>query len=295
MSHSVETSQAAGRSARPNPTEGSGWLIENPVLKKELSTRLQLRRQGKANRIAVAVIAGLVLPIFYFFSVRALLLESPNGARDFYGIFLLGIELTLGLLLAPALTAGCLTIEREKQTWNALLLSRLSHPQIVLGKYVGALVPAFLALLAFLPLNLLSAFRGNISVAEFALSHVVLFVTILVYGAIGLLCSWAFRRTQVSMVVTAAIVAAIILGMPLCFALYQSVSRDYNLKIETFVPMWTSPYLAMMDGISSLNAVEQNSRGLVVSAFLTGSLLFLPAALTVLIARLRQGPAELTH
>ena len=115
---------------------------ENPVLEKEISVRLRLTRYSRANRIAVNATLLGAIPVIYFLAWRVMM--SPNGgnaAKDFYFCWLEVIGLTCALLLPAALLAGSITREREKQTWNALLLSRLTKSQVVFGKFLGGLFP----------------------------------------------------------------------------------------------------------------------------------------------------------
>ena len=272
---------------------------ENPVLRKEVTSRLSLRRQSKANRIAVAVICGAIVPLLYWFLGRMILnpMASGNDAREYYSIFLVGIELGLIVLLAPALTAGAITIEREKQTWNALLLSRLTPREIVWGKYWGSLTPVFVTVALFFPLNVLAAWRGQIPVGLFVGSHLLLALTIFFYGAIGLFCSWACRRTQAATMVSAAAVAVLVLGSAVGLMLWQSIiGYGTSNRAEDFVPLWSNPFFVQANYLEQAQSVTVHSSGTgVFITYLLGSAMATLTLLGILIARLADGPKEMTH
>ena len=268
-------------------------FTENPVLYKEIAMRFQLRRQSKANRIVICSIVGLIIPLFYWFSLRAML-HDYNGARDAFGLFLTALEVSLVVLLTPAMLASTITLEREKQTWNALLLSKLTHSEIVVGKFIGGLLPTLVTLLVFFPLNIAAALLGKISVSQFFLAHTLLLTTTLFYGALGLFCSWACRRTQVATAATAGLVALFVLGSPLALALWQSVggSSNYANQVINFFPLWGNPYYAMGELTMNQNSSQAHPE---IAVLL--SIVSLVASMFLLLAvtrKLAHGPKEMS-
>lgn len=268
-------------------------FTENPVLYKEVTTRFQLRRQSKANRIVIFCIIGLIIPLFYWFSLRSIL-QSQSGAQDAFGLFLTVLETSLVVLLTPTMLASTITIEREKQTWNALLLSKLSHTEIVAGKYIGGLLPTLVTLAIFFPLNIAAAFVGSVSFGQFVLGHGLLFALTLFYGALGMFCSWACRRTQVATATAVGSVAFLLLGSPLALALWQSVvgysGYGSNDPARMFLPLWSNPYFAM----SSLTMSRSDFHSDVAVVLAIGSLVGTLLLLTLVTRRLANGPKEMS-
>jgi ABC-type transport system involved in multi-copper enzyme maturation permease subunit len=268
-------------------------FIGNPVLGKELTQRFSLRRQSRANRVAIVVTTALLVPLLYYFCLRSMFL-NPGSAKDFYAAWLMAIELSVVVLMAPALLAGAITIEREKQTWNALLLSRLTHGQITIGKLLGGMVPAGIALGLFLPITLTSALIGSIPLSTFLLTHGVLLLTLLLCASIGLFCSWACRRTQVALSVSAVCVAMLVLGSFLAFLLCQTALSGSGMGLSewTFVPLWTNPYFVMM---CLLNDQQTHSADTAAITLAYSVFAALVSALLLAIAtrRLARGPKEM--
>lgn len=270
-------------------------FTENPVLYKEVTTRFQLRRQSKANRIVIYSIVGLVIPLFYWFSLRAML-AGISGARDAFGMFLTVLEVSLVVLLTPAMLASTITIEREKQTWNALLLSKLTHTEIVGGKFIGGLLPTLVTLAVFFPLNIAAAVIGGVRPGQFLLAHVLLLTIALFYGALGMFCSWACRRTQVATATAAGAVAFLVLGSPLALMLWQSVAgyNSYNGRDPalSFLPLWTNPYYAMAE--LTMNTNSNNTHPEIALVLSVGSLVGALLLLVGVTRKLAHGPKEMS-
>ena len=281
---------------------------ENPVLEKEISFRMRLTRYSRANRIAINATLFGAIPVIYFLAWRVMM--SPNGgnaARDFYFCWLEVIGLTCALLLPPALLAGSITREREKQTWNALLLSRLTKSQIVFGKFLGGLFPCALLFVTFFPINLLAAFVAEVSWKWFLVQHALIIVTALGSGALGLLCSWAFRRTQIALVATVTGILLLTLGTVLGATMWQSAQyaqlgyHGNTARIEDFAPLWLNPYFALNDTLNTFTISHGDGRRFYASEFsklipaLFYGSAFVVGALTTVTLCLRRGPREITH
>jgi ABC-type transport system involved in multi-copper enzyme maturation permease subunit len=271
---------------------------ENPVLGREIGIRLRLSRYSKANRIAIYGTLLGVLPLIYFVTLRMLFVQTSNNTgRDFYLIWMMLIEMTTALLLPAALTASAITGEREKQTWNALLLARLSDGQIVFGKLIGALVPAAILFVLFLPINVISGWAAGITLKHFLAGHAILFSTALLSASLGMFCSWAFRRTQIALVTTVLGLLMIGLGTPLLLALAQMTLGSQSVQAESFVPLWLNPYYALSRFVEpgSFRNSEHVMTGAVGITYLGFATLASAMMLFTVTMRLKLGPQELTH
>jgi ABC-type transport system involved in multi-copper enzyme maturation permease subunit len=269
----------------------------NPVLSREVGVRLRLSRSSKANKIAVYSTLFGLLPLIYLLTLR-LLFSSASSSRtgqDFYVGWILLIEMTLALLLPAALTASTITSEREKQTWNALLLSRLTDGQIVLGKLLGALMPAAVLFVLFFPVNLLAAWVGEIPVGRFLAAHAILLLSALLSASLGLFCSWAFRRTQIALVTTVIGLLLITLGSPLLYILAE-MSTTLPIRAEEFLPLWLNPYYVLYRLIELPSRVAyQESIGASTLIYAITAAVVSALMLFTVTKRLKLGPEELTH
>jgi len=267
-------------------------ILDNPVFWKELRGRTRSRRLGKAGRFAGLFVVGATIALVYFAVLRGLFGpdSSANQARDTHTLLTVGMQATLLLFLAPAISAGSITLEREQQTWNALLLSRLSANEIVAGKFWASLVPSALLLALFAPLCGLAALAGNVPAEAVLLSGGVLVGMALFYTALGLFCSWAQRRTYLATAAAFGAVAFLAVGTVILFALWSLAggTDGRQVRAEAFLPLWLNPYPALWLALDDRG--RDYTPALANITFCLLGTLFLLVAVT---RRLSKGPGEL--
>ena len=271
--------------------------VKNPVLRKELTSRMSIRRISKASRLALTLFMAVVLPIVYLIIGRALFVNSSvRDGRDIFGVIAVGFQMAFAVLLAPTVTSGVITLEREKQTWNALLLSRLTSWDIIWGKLLGSVIPALAMQVIFIPIMIMTALKGGVSLGSFIGAEVFVVFCTFFYGIIGMFFSWICRRTQLAAASAMATVMISIVASPVMLALWQYLIPTYQTKPETFVPLWTNPFYAMVliCGLDSTEAVR-GFHTIGIPLFFYISSAFVGWLLSVvMVRRLSDGPPEMT-
>lgn len=268
-----------------------GLLLGNPVLAKEVRSRLRARRQSRGARAAAVFTIGVVLLLFYYYGLGGILEGGTGSAQGVYSFLFNGLLLTMILFLVPPLAAGAITQEREQQTWNTLLLTRLTAGEIVVGKFVASLLPVLLLLLLVAPLILLAAIAGELSLRVFLLSNLLLLATLAFIAAVSLFCSWALRRTFTATSAAYGVVAFLVVGTYLLYGLWEigRINAQQPGREEHFVLLWLNPYHAM-GYLLAHEARRDLGIGLVYIAFcVLGTL----ALLFTMTRRLARGPKEL--
>jgi ABC-type transport system involved in multi-copper enzyme maturation permease subunit len=270
--------------------------VKNPVLRKELTSRMSIRRMSKANRLALTLFIAVVLPIVYLIFARVLFINSSvRDGRDIFGVIAWGCQMAFAVLLAPTVTSGVITLEREKQTWNALLLSRLTSWEIVWGKLLGSVVPALAMQLIFIPILIMAALKGGVSLGSFFGAEVFVVFCTFFYGIIGMFFSWLCRRTQLATASAMATVMISVVASPVLLPVWQSFT--YQAKPETFVPLWTNPFFVMMQitGLEANGTPLQPWQNIGIPLFFCITSAFLGWLLSVvMLRRLSDGPPEMT-
>ena len=269
-------------------------IRDNPVLWKELRGRARGRKQTRLNRATIVAMAALSVGALYWFGVRGILAtEGARSARDLFALFTIGIEVTLLLFMAPSLSAGSISQERERQTWNALLLSRLRPSEIVWGKYLAAMLLPLGLVTLFAPLNLLAAVVANMAAVDVILSGLHLLATLFFFSAVGLFCSWALRRTFLSTAAAFAVTGFCVVGPPILYGLAQvaySGNGPYPNATD-FPPFWMNPYMPIA---VMLELEGREERRLVPEVgYLLFCLVGTAALLGIMTRRLARGPREL--
>lgn len=176
------------------------YLIENPVLQRELLVNLRMSRGFILMFAYQGLLAALVF-LAWPQDQRLDLSTSPAVAQRLVDMFFLG-QYVLASLMAPSFAAGTITGEKERRTYEMLLASPLRPSAIVLGKLFASL--AYLAVLIFssLPIIMLCLPLGGVSPNEVFAAYLGLAASVVTFGMIGVACSSYFKRTAASLVVS---------------------------------------------------------------------------------------------
>ena len=208
----------------------------NPLLTKELRGRMRGWRAIGMLTIYLFLLGGQTWLVYALIAFNS----SPAdivGAQ--FGKYLLGVVVIFQLffvsLLAPAFTAGIITGEREKQTYDLLMTTLLRPRTIVLGKMGAALAWLLLLVLAVVPLSSLAFLLGGVAPEELILSLVVILATAFFYGAIGLFWSSVLRSTIAAVVLALVTIARLVVVAP---AVYYMGVTALTLTNNGAPPAW---------------------------------------------------------
>ncbi len=210
------------------------------LLVKEL--RLRMRRERTIWLIVLYILfMGL---IGWFFISR---FSNFNGSGNItlndigtYLYMLLSIvQLFLIIFITPAFTATAVNGEKERQTFDLLLCSRISAFSLISGKLVAGLVNALLLIAASIPLFSLVFFFGGISPFQIISALLVFVSTTLIIGTFSLFCSTLLARPAVS---TSVAYMASVLWMFMPLILFTTIYSSGNwFQIFTSAGLLQSP------------------------------------------------------
>ncbi len=116
------------------------------------------------------------------------------GERLFVAV--VGTQLTLVLLAAPAATAGAICLDRSRGTLTHLLVTDLTDREIVLGKLAVRLVPILVMIAATLPVMALLTLLGGVDPDALLKAFVVTFGVAVLGCCLALVFSIRVRRTH---------------------------------------------------------------------------------------------------
>lgn len=135
---------------------------------------------------------------------------------------LLMVQFALLLLIAPAMTSGSISGERERQTLDMLLVTNTGSLRIVAGKLMEALGYIALLLVAALPSMCLVVVTGGVTLADVLTGFLFLLVTAFATLSVGVFASSLFRRTVTATVISYLIV--FLIGVVTLLPLFAGVS-----------------------------------------------------------------------
>jgi hypothetical protein len=118
-------------------------------------------------------------------------------------------------LLVPAFTCGAITLERERDLLELLLLTRQSAFQICLGKLGSGVGLGLTLVLSSVPVLALSALLGGVAPSEMLATLAVLVSAVIAAGSLGLAASALAPRTTAATAWVYLIVGTGLIGMPL--------------------------------------------------------------------------------
>lgn len=169
------------------------------LLTKEL--RLRMRRE-RTIWLVVLYILLMGLVGWFFISRFSNFNGSGNITLNDIGTYLYMllslVQLFLIIFITPAFTATAVNGEKERQTFDLLLCSRISAFSLIAGKLVAGLVNALLLIAASIPLFSLVFFFGGISPFQIISALLVFISTALITGTFSLFCSTLLPRPAVS-------------------------------------------------------------------------------------------------
>jgi hypothetical protein len=268
--------------ARKNPFRR---VLDNPVILKELRGRMRGRQAFILLTVYLGLIALFIVLIYNsVFGVQSLTWDPSS--RQIAGKVVFGTVVLLELLLlsfiAPGLTAGAITAERERQTFDLLRTTLLSAQSLVLGKLGSAFSYLLLLILTALPIQSLAFLLGGVGLGELVVSSVMLVVTAIFFCTLGLFFSSFMKRTLPATVSSYAAILGSFLVLIMIFfliAYFESTSfgsnsvREYMLTVAIWVLISTNPFMAAV--MSEVILVDEQS------LFLTSSPLFGSSSLTL--------------
>ncbi|MBC8101797.1 MAG: ABC transporter permease subunit [Cytophagales bacterium] len=233
-----------------------------------------LRTGGETGRAVNVVVIGL-FSILYLWLLGTIL----HYGEDWSG-GLLYLEAILLTLAVPASMYAAVSGERERLTWDSLLMTRLSPGQIVIGKLLWRVAFIGGILLLFLPLLLLCHFMpgharpdstgyvvrdADYTLAQMGYAQALLFSWAL---ALASFCLWVSTKTKRSIttlaVATVSLLSFLVL-VPMLTALFggkcellardhdYSTSYSYQARLESGY----APLAVLSTGLIHLNPFYQ--------------------------------------
>ena len=210
------------------------YLVENPVLQRELLVNLRTSRAFVLLFLYQMILAALV----YFAwpqDQRLDLTTNPAAARNLVDLFFFG-QYLLASLMAPSFAAGAITGEKERLTYEMLLASPLRPGAIVIGKLVASLTHLGVLIFTSLPIVMLCLPLGGVSVYELLAAYLGLIVSVLTFGAISIACSSYFKRTSASLVVSYLLILPLAMTAILAWYWLTDLGPFRLLLTVTLVP-----------------------------------------------------------
>jgi hypothetical protein len=237
-------------------------LRSNPVTLKELRGRMRGARAFVVLTLYVVLISGFTSLLYLTYSTSTGLVASSSGSVIGKIIFggVLGFQLFLVTFIAPSFTAGSISGERERQTFDLLRTTLLPARSVVMGKLGSALSYILLLLIAAVPLQSLAFLMGGVVIEEVVLSLIMLLVTAITFSTAGVFFSSLTRRTLVASVLTYSFALVATIGLPMLALIFIPVFEmsfyDINSPILEAILIYTGGFLVTTNPILTVIFTE---------------------------------------
>ncbi len=185
----------------------------NPVLRNESKIAV---RSIKFTLMIFAYIAVLSIAVMiYYNSVNEEIFSNGlylESSKLFYVVMALG-QAVLLLFIVPALSSTAICSEREKQTLDILLSSKLTPLQIIIGKVSASSLRVIILIISTMPLYAIGAIIGVVKISNILALIIFFIVNTIFVSSIGVFVSTYIKTSKVSTALSYALVLFIYIGI----------------------------------------------------------------------------------
>jgi ABC-type transport system involved in multi-copper enzyme maturation permease subunit len=215
---------------------------QNPVALKELRGRMRGRRAFMVLTLYLGFLIAVVGLIYFLLDTAARQPFGPDSRTAGRTLFVtvLVVQTFLVVFIAPALTAGSISGEKERQTFDLLRTTLLSARSLVAGKLFSALAYVFLLILAAVPVQSIAFLLGGVTLTELIVTQLLIIVSAVTFAMVGLFWSSVMRSNLAAVVATYVTALILTAAAPLTAGIVAS-----SLGAVLFGAS-TPPYSAMV-------------------------------------------------
>jgi ABC-type transport system involved in multi-copper enzyme maturation permease subunit len=237
---------------RPKPRLGI-----NPIIVKELRSRMRGARAFAMLTGMLLLLGAVSYALYRIVLATASYSPSPLSPQIGQTLFtgLAFLELMMVCFVAPAVTAGAISGEREKLTYEMLLATPLRPASILWGKLVSGLSYVFLLIFAAIPMASLVFIFGGVTPRDMVKTLVILMSVAVTFGVIGIFMSTWLGRTARATVLSYLVVLALLIG-PLFFYILVGVLQGGEPPRWILVP---NPMSALFSALTPAATVDSAS------------------------------------
>lgn len=202
----------------------------NPILASSALRRMRSARTlliiGVYELVLLLAALAVMLP---FIGNEALYLSSMNRGMTAY-VLLMVLQFALIVLVSPAMTAGAIAGERERQTLELLLVTGVGSFRIVMGKLMESFALMAVMIVCSLPAFCLTMLPGGVDLAQVLLGVAFLLVCAFAAASVGVLTSSFMKNTVGATIVSYILLLAIGIGtlIPVAFITNEMTYHLYD-------------------------------------------------------------------
>ena len=250
-------------------------LVWNPIIEKEILARMRSWRAPVAISVFIFVLSLVGWVALALASAAAQFGGNAVTPGIGLGIFaaLMVTELVLVILLTPGLTAGAISGEKERQTLDLLLCTRVRPSAIVAGKLMSSVLFILLQVGVSIPLLSFVFLFGGVEIDQVVVCTLVLMLTALSVGSIGILCSTVIRNSIGSTAAAFLLTVIFLVGPALLPFFVSAVTNPRNFMSNFGQPIYQlgEPFYALGSTLAPASGGAFNAKPVIVGGGIRGS------------------------
>ncbi|MGL4773406.1 MAG: ABC transporter permease [Clostridium sp.] len=206
----------------------------NSVLRNESKLTVRTWKFPLMVLVYSLIVSGVGV-FMYYASTRNAIFEglSLNTPINIYLTISLA-QTVLLLFMVPSMTSTAISSEREKQTLDVLLSTKLSSFSIIIGKLFSSVSKVLILLFLTLPVYALTFLIGGVSLKNIVELMIFLIITTFFVGAIGIFFSTFLKTSKGATAATYGVVLFIFIGI-FVLAYGMFIYKSSNATPETVV------------------------------------------------------------
>lgn len=239
-------------------------LRYNPIILKELRHRMRSWHAIYGLAFATGLLAGLGLLIYNNYYYRSSNYYSYGGggqrSQDTGTTYFLSIVTAILfaiIVLAPGLSSGSLSGEKERQTYDVLLVTLLKPSEIIVGKLFAALSYMLLLIVADAPIISIAFLMGGVGLEEMVVGVITMLMSCLMLGSLGIFWS-ARNRTNKGATVNAYWSSSLLaFGLPIGSILFINLLRTgrTDLSFTIYGNRWWEDFISWICSLNPMYAL----------------------------------------
>ncbi len=215
-------------------------VSNNPIIKREIN---QTFRKVRIFWVLAIYLFMLAASASYAFGVSNLISMVGSGYSSSYDpqttvtiyYIIFGTQLFLMTFIVPITTSSAISSEKEKQTFDLLIITKTSMYDIIMGKLLSSLMITLIMIAMSLPVYAVVFYYGGISIIQFILNFIYLISYVSVIGALGVFFSTVMKKSTAASTATIStiFVFSVLLWIGVAIITFALHSLRIALNIHT--------------------------------------------------------------
>lgn len=182
------------------------WLM-NPILRREIKT---LFRSTKMFMIIIVYLTVLTCISRVIFNIITNNSYSGFDPKQIIILFCVisGIQIFSTFFIVSGITSGAISSEREKQTLDLLLMTKMTPISIIWGKLLSSLLVVFIIVAASMPIFSVVFYYGGISLLDFFTVMIYTASIAMLVGSVSIFISSIFKKTSLAATISIIVIIA---------------------------------------------------------------------------------------